>query len=328
MFEPIHRPRGLVLGKFMPPHQGHCFLVNFARFYAQELVIVVGSMPTEPIPGSLRFQWMQELFPDCQVVHLDKVLPQYPHEDPHFWELWRTSLEAVVPGAIDLVFASEDYGSRLAQELKAQFLPLDIQRQSIPISGTAIRENPLQNWDYLPACVRPYFLKRIAVLGPESSGKSTLAKDLARQYHSLAVPEYAEILLREQAGQLCEADMPRIAQGQWALEEALARQAQKVLFCDTDLLSTCLWWEELYGYTPPDLETRAKAQTYALTLLCKPDLTWHDDIHRLRPKTRLRFFERCQRKLEAWKRPYVVIEGQGKQRINHAMKALSDRVGL
>src|SRR5687768_9683832 len=77
---------GMLLGKFMPPHLGHVYLCEFARSYVRDLTIIVGTLPSEPIPGELRYAWMKELFPDVRVVHLAEELPQYPHEHPDFWQ--------------------------------------------------------------------------------------------------------------------------------------------------------------------------------------------------------------------------------------------------
>ena len=85
---------GLLLGKFLPPHRGHVYLGEFARHFVDELTIVVGTIPSEPIPGELRFRWMSELFPTVQVVHLDKDLPQEPSEHPDFWNIWTRELLA------------------------------------------------------------------------------------------------------------------------------------------------------------------------------------------------------------------------------------------
>lgn len=317
--------RGMILGKFLPPHRGHQLLADFARHYVDELAIVVGSLPSETIPGTLRHQWMSELFPDCKVLHLDHVLPQYPEEaeTPEiFWQLWRESLTEILPWPVDYVFASESYGARLAQELNAQFLPVDQPRGLIPVSGTQIREQPLQHWDYLPDCVRPYFLKRICVFGPESTGKSTLAKALAAHYQTHYVPEYAQILLALQQGELCETDLGLIARGQLAAEAALARQANRRLFCDTDLLTTVLWSQELYGRVNPWIAETAARQSYDLTLLCSPDVPWVDDIHRLRPETRETFFKRCVELLETQQRPYTVLSGTWQQRWQQSLAAI------
>ena len=182
---------GMLLGKFLPPHKGHCFLVDFASNFVDKLTIVVGTLPSEPIPGKLRYRWMKELFPQAQVVHLDKVLPQEPSEHPDFWDIWEQELRAILPQTPDVVFASESYGHKLAEVLNARFIPVDPQRNSIPTSGTAIRENPFANWKYIPGPVRPYFLKRVCLFGPESTGKSTMAQKLANHFETTFVPEYA-----------------------------------------------------------------------------------------------------------------------------------------
>lgn len=318
--------RGLVLGKFMPPHNGHRLLVDYARQRVDELAIVVGTLPTEPIPGALRFRWMQELFgphANCTVLHLDQVLPQYPEEAPNFWEQWRSSLQKILPWSIDWVFASEDYGQRLAQELGARFEPLDIARNSVQVSGTAIRSAPLKHWQHLPDCVRPYFVKHIAVVGPESSGKSTLAQQLAQHYGTPCVPEYAEILLRHQEGQLHSGDLLRIARAQLALIRALSLQAQRCLIWDTEVLSTCTWSEELYQELPQKLLELSHSQPEAFYLLCTPDLDWVDDTHRLRPNSRQAFFDRLQQRLEATGKSYAVISGpEKKARFRQAVQAI------
>lgn len=318
--------RGMILGKFLPPHRGHQLLADFARHFVDELAIVVGTMPKEPIAGELRFDWIKELFPNCHVLHLNQVLPQYPEEaeTPEiFWQLWRNSLTEILPWPVDYVFASEAYGERLATELKARFLPVDISRDLIPVSGTAIREQPLQHWEYLPDCVRPYFLKRICLFGPESTGKSTLARQLAKHFQTVYVPEYAQILLAQQQGELTESDLKIIAQGQLAAETALARQANRYLFCDTDLLTTVLWSRELYGHSESWLEQAATRQHYDLTLVCSPDVPWVDDVHRLRPETRETFYQNCLELLESHQRAYVCLAGNWEQRWQQSLAALA-----
>ena len=79
----------MVLGKFLPPHLGHVYLIEFAREYVDDLSVVVGTLRAEPIPGELRFLWMRELFPDVRVVHLTDENPQHPEEHPEFWRIWQ-----------------------------------------------------------------------------------------------------------------------------------------------------------------------------------------------------------------------------------------------
>src|SRR5437868_2896099 len=131
--------RGMVLGKFMPPHLGHAYLIDFARHYVDDLAVVVETEPGQPIPGELRFQWVREMYPQTRVLHLTDGNPQDPAEHPDFWPIWRDSLARILPWRPDFVFASETYGARLAEVMGARFVPVDMARATLPISGTAVR---------------------------------------------------------------------------------------------------------------------------------------------------------------------------------------------
>ncbi len=311
----------MVLGKFMPPHLGHCYLVEFARRYADELTVVVGSLEREPIAGELRVAWMRELFPQVRVVHLTDENPQLPEEHPDFWGIWKRSLERVVARPIELVFAGEEYGGSLARVLGAQFVPVNGMRSLVPVSGTQIRENPAAYWNYLPALVRAHFVRRISVFGPESTGKSTLAARLAEHFQTLWVPEFARGWLEARGGQVTPEDLPVISRAQRASEEALARQCGPLLFCDTDPSATPLWNEELFGVRNPTLEEAVGR--YDLTLLCAPDVPWVEDCVRYRPEGGQMFWERCQARLQAERRRVVELHGGWDERWRMAIEAVN-----
>jgi NadR type nicotinamide-nucleotide adenylyltransferase len=315
---------GMLLGKFLPPHLGHVYLGEFASRYVDRLTIVVCSIPSEPIPGALRFRWMQELFPFDNVVHLTDELPQEPAEHPDFWALWKASLERILPGRPDFVFASEDYGWRLAEVLGGQFVPVDRSRCAVPVSGTSIRTDPMTWWDYIPRCVRPYFARRVCVFGPESTGKTTLAQRLAEHFQTAMVPEYARTLLEAQAGQFDRADMVRIARGQIASEEALARNARRLLICDTDVLTTTIWSETLFGSCDPWIAEQAENRDYCLYLLLDVDVPWIGDVVRYLPENRRAFFDRCRDALESRGRRYVHIKGTWDERFAAACRAVDE----
>ena len=313
---------GMVLGKFMPPHNGLVYLVEFARHFANRLTVVVGSLRREPIPGVLRYHWMRELFPFDNVVHLTDELPQEPAEHPDFWALWREALERVLPGRPDYVFASEAYGTKLAEVLGGRFVPVDPARAVVPCSGTAVRTDPMANWDHLPRCVRPYFVRRVCVFGPESTGKTTLARRLAEHFGTVCVPEYARTLIELRGGQVAAADMPIIARGQVASEEALARDARRVLICDTDARTTCIWSEALFRHCPAELRSLAGGHCYDLYLLLDVDVPWVADVARYLPEDRRDFFDRCEAELRAGGQPYVVVRGDWDQRFEQARRAV------
>lgn len=313
--------KGVVLGKFMPVHNGHRYLIDFARHYCDELTILIGSLVNEPIPGETRVAWLRELFPAQRVVHITDENPQLPHEHPDFWGIWRRSITRALDGEQpDFLFASEEYGQRLAEELGATFVATGGWREIVPVSATQIRENPALYWHHIPSCVRPYYVKKVCLFGPESTGKTTLARALAEHYQTVAVPEFARGYL-ERKGSFEATDLEAIGRGQLASEQALARRARHLLFCDTDLLTTSIWGRWLLNTTSPWLET-AKSQNYDLTLLTDIDLPWHPDAVRYLPGQGEAFLKACVEALETHRRRYVLVSGTGKSRLEAAIAAV------
>jgi HTH-type transcriptional regulator, transcriptional repressor of NAD biosynthesis genes len=317
----------MVLGKFCPPTTGHCYLVDFARNYVDTLTVVVGTLQRESIPGAQRFAWMKELFPDVNVVHCTDENPQYPHEHPDFWDIWRASLRRFVPEGPDYVFASEDYGFRLAKELGATFVPVDINRRIVPVSATRVREDPMRYWDYLPACVRPWFVRKVCIIGPESTGKSTLARQLAAHFGTVFVDEYARGHIDAHGGEVAPDMFPAFIRGQKASEEALARQANRVLICDSDAFTTTLFHELYAGPCPQWMRDEATRRSYDLYLLTAPDTPFIDDPQRNHPEHRHWFYDRCVEWLESNGRRYVVIRGGWEERFAAAREAVERVVG-
>lgn len=313
---------GLVIGKFLPLHQGHAHLLRVAQSLSKRLHIVVCSLADEPISGALRVRWVEELFPGAAVHHLDKELPSSPEEHARFWALWRQALTDILPEPIGRVFASEEYGTRLADELGAVFHPVDLERGAVTISGTEIRARPLHHWRYLPEPVRAHYARRICVFGPESVGKTTLARRLAEHFDTVCVPEYARTYLEQRGGKLNEHDLVEIARGQKALEDSLARQANRLLVMDTDALSTTLWAKKLYGRCDPKIEQLAQARFADLYLLCDVDVPWEKDLVRYLPEGRTEFFREFETELIDRELAYCVIRGSWDERWKAAMAAI------
>ena len=314
--------RGMVLGKFLPPHNGHVHLCEAARRMCDELVIVVGTLEREEIPGEQRVAWMRELVPGARVVHHTAELPQLPEEHPEFWRLWRESLTALV-GKVERVFSSDAYGLRLAAELGATWIPIDPRRETWGISGTAVRADPMRHWGAIPRCVRAHYARRVSVFGPESTGKSTLAAALAKELGTTFVPEFARGYLESRGGVMVRGDMDVIGEGQAAVEDAAVGDANRVLVCDTDPLATVVWCEVMYGEAPAWLRERAMARRYVLTLLCDVDVVWENDLVRYLPHDRPGFFARCEAALRAAGRRYVIVRGSGEARTAVAREAVA-----
>ncbi len=312
---------GFVLGKFMPLHRGHEALLRFARASVDRLVVVVDNIPDAWVSAERRCRWIADTVPDATVIHLPQPLPQDPSHHPDFWALWREGLKAVLPWPVDIVFASEHYGQRLAAELGARFMPFDIPRAAVPVSATMIRADPGAHWPMLSAAARRDYTLRVCIFGPESTGKSTLTQALAAQYQTVGVREYARDLI-EAKGELTADDMPLIARGQQALVRLALPKANRVVFSDTDALSTTVWQRWLYGAPHAGIEALARADYADLYLLTRPDLPWRADSVRFFPDQGQAFFDDCAATLAAHGRDVAIVGGQGDERLRCATAAV------
>lgn len=166
---------------------------------------------------------------------------------------------------------------------------------------------------------------KIVLFGPESTGKTTLSRQLAKYYNSVWVPEYARDYLQDKWNNVhktCEPkDLLPIAIGQMKLENELAQQTDSVLICDTDLLETKVYSEAYYsGTCDPILDTYALKNSYDLYFLTYIDTPWEADDLRDKPNERERMFNAFEAALKNHKKPYILLKGSKKERMELAIK--------
>jgi len=168
---------------------------------------------------------------------------------------------------------------------------------------------------------------RIAVYGPESTGKTLLAEKLAAHFGAPLVAEYARERWDQQGGVLALEDMLPVAREQWRREDEAAARAERLVICDTDALTTMLWSDLLYGTSPDELRRGAEKRSkgYALYLLLDIDVPFAADPQRCFPDPADR--EKCMRiwrgALDRRQLPYELIQGDWVQREQRAVAAVS-----
>jgi HTH-type transcriptional repressor of NAD biosynthesis genes len=315
--------KGVVLGDFSPVNRAQIHMIEFARHYIGDgqLTIVVDEHAQDTIPVSQRVAWLNELFPGVAVKRI-RSATWHKSDDADYSPSLVKGLGRLL-GKQGHVFCLEARGKLIAAELGAAFIPVDPTLIGFSASEKEIRKNPLKHWDDLPPCVRPYYVRRVCVFGPESTGKSTLAKQLAERFGSVAVPEYAKTYIEAQGKEIDADDMLKIARGQCASEDAMAREAKNgVLFCDSDLVTSIIWSGRLVGEVPEWLRLEADKRHYDLYLLTHYDVPWVDDVHRYIPKESPAFFDRCVLELESRERNFVEIKGGWDERLELAVKAV------
>ncbi len=169
--------RGLVIGKFYPPHAGHLSLIRAALARCEHVVVGVLEASVESIPGWQRAGWLAEECPTATIkVALDDHPVDYTSETA--WDAHVEVIAGLLDGPVDAVFTSDGYGEELARRLGAAWVRVDADRGGLPVSGTAVRADPARYWWALPPSVRAWFVRRVVVVGAESTGTTTLAEAL------------------------------------------------------------------------------------------------------------------------------------------------------
>ena len=167
-------------------------------------------------------------------------------------------------------------------------------------------------------------MMKIAITGPESTGKSILAEQLAFHYHTAWVPEFARDYLAGIGRPYQEADILSIAKGQLAAETAKLEKAGGYLFCDTEFLVTKIWGEVKYGRSHPWIVEQLDQHKYDLYLLCNIDLPWEYDPLREHPNQRPYLFDLYFNDLKYRGFPFAVVSGTGLTRLNNAVQIIDD----
>jgi len=165
---------------------------------------------------------------------------------------------------------------------------------------------------------------KVAITGPESTGKSYLAKALATHFDCNWVPEFAREYLTKRNGVYTQDDLIEILDGQMNSEKKEEVINNKFLFCDSDPLVILIWSKVKFNDVDEKIETAWKNHNYDFHLLLYPDLEWEYDPLRENKDDRLALFSLYRSKLQSSKRPFVIIKGSEKERVNSAIKAIGN----
>ena len=347
---------GLVIGKFYPPHPGHHFLIRTAAAHCERLTVVAMAADVESIPLAARVGWLREAFADHPGLAVTGVVDNLPVdlESETVWAghvaLMRQGV-ALGPHAdrpVDAVFSSESYGTELARRFDAAAVLLDRARETFTVSGTKVRADPVAHWEALEPPVRAWFARRVVVLGAESTGTTTLSRDLAAALRARGgphaqtgwVPEYGRELTvvklalaraaADPAGpaptvfdlEWDDQDFETVVRNQAADEQRAARAGGPVLVCDTDALATTVWQERYRGRsTLPVRDLAAAVPPRALYLLtADADVPFHDDGLRDGEHLRPWMTQRFREVLTAQRVPWVELRGDRETRLTAALQ--------
>lgn len=344
---------GLVVGKFCPLHRGHQFILDQAQARCAQLIVISYTKADfAGMDAARRERWLAALYPDAQRLVLDdtrlaahcrrrglpvRVLPDNDANDDTQRRFVAWLLREVLDARVDAVFTSEAYGpgfaAVLSEEQQARGGPpvvhveVDRARVHVPASGSLLREDLHARRAQLAPQVYRDFVARVAILGGESTGKSTLAMQLAAQLRTHHAAEYGRELWEAQGGELAETDLLRIARTQVAREDTLAGTANRVLVCDTSPLTTLLYAQALFGRADPALEALA-GRRYDLVLLCAPDVPFVQDGTRRDDAFRQWQHAWYLRELDARGVASIHLPGQWDAKLAMALEAVAGQLSL
>ena len=284
---------GVFPGKFLPPHRGHITAILRAHALCDKLYVVISERTVEDgelcrqaaipyISGVLRQRWLsqelQGLGIDVLLQNDDAFLPF-----PQGWGDYAQQLRQTVPQSFNVIFGGEaSYRDGHNQFFRGiEYQVLDPQRTQWPISGTEIREQPFQHWDYIAGAARPFFARKVLITGPESCGKTTLTRKLAKVYCT----SWSEELGRDYQhdvvggnGDLFDLeDFNRIAHLQYEQDLQAQRTANKVCFFDTDAVVTAFFSNVFLGEVASRVESFIDPAKYDLIIILKPTVPWVAD---------------------------------------------------
>ncbi|MCU0794678.1 MAG: AAA family ATPase [Akkermansiaceae bacterium] len=316
---------GVVIGKFLPPHRGHRHLIERALSRCGRVVVIVCGKPSDPIPGELRADWLREVLPAAEVMLIDD---RYDENDSRIWAENTIRWLGCAP---DAVFTSEGYGDAYAGYLGCVHESVDPERVRFPCSGTAVRSDPFSMWSYIDAPVRAWYAKRIVIVGAESTGTTTLARALAKRFKTVWVPEFGReySLEKQKRGQTewNSDEFLMIAREQTRREEEAAREANRILICDTNAFATRLWHRRYMGFDLPELAEISSTCRVDLYLLTGDEIPFVQDG--------LRDGEHIRHEMHRWfeidlgrqSAPWRLLAGDSAFRISQACGVIEEVLG-
>ncbi len=299
---------GLVVGKFNPPHLGHLYLIEQGAAQVETLFVLLCDRVDQSIAVERRRAWLQDAVPQNVTILVT------PDDLPATNEPWAQRALEILPERPDVAFTSEEWGPGWAESMGARHVMVDRGRLSFPISGTALRADLRDHFDWLLPAARAELARRVVLVGAESTGKSTLAEALAQALGTVWVPEHGRRYWEGRRHLVDQSwtteEFQRIAIAQRQLEEDLARRAcGGVVIADTDAQVTAVWHERYLGAADEELDTLAADTSPDMYLVCSPDFEWVQDGTRESQTNRQAMHQSILRRAEASGADVAVLSG-------------------
>ncbi|WP_369309887.1 multifunctional transcriptional regulator/nicotinamide-nucleotide adenylyltransferase/ribosylnicotinamide kinase NadR [Providencia rettgeri] len=288
---------GVVFGKFYPLHTGHIYLIQRACSQVDELHVILchdeprdkelfvnSSMSQQPTVSD-RLRWLLQTFKYQKNIHIHSFDEKGIEPYPHGWQVWSDGMKGFLKKHNinpSFIYSGEaNDAPRYKKYLGIETILIDPERTFMNISGNQIRQAPFRYWEYIPTEVKPFFVRKVAILGGESSGKSTLVNKLANIFNTSSAWEYGRDYVFSHLGgdemALQYSDYDKIALGHAQYIDFAVKYANKVAFIDTDFVTTqafCLRYE---GKEHPFVQALIDEYRFDLVIVLENNTPWVAD---------------------------------------------------
>lgn len=317
--------RGLVLGKFMPVHNGHVELIKFASEKCDELIVWICVSNREAMPADLRLKWVDEIFAPVQKIkpvvfnYNEADLPNTSESSKEISKKWAEAIQQELP-VIDIIFTAEPYGEFVTEFLNIQHIPFP---ENKSVSATQIRSNPYRYWNFLPLPVKKHYFRKVAILGTESTGKTELTKKLACYYQSDYVSEVGRDVV-DVTEECTWNDLVKISEQH--ARSILQKQSElnKILFIDTDITITQSYARFLFNKSLEVDKWILEANKCNVYLYLSNDAPFIQDGTRLSEDERNRLHLSHLKLLKEKDIPIITITGNWEERFRKAIHILDN----
>ena len=320
--------RGLTLGKYAPLHRGHQLVIETGLSEMDEMIVIIYDSPeTTQIPLGLRSGWIRSLYPAAQIIEAWDG----PAEVGYTPQLMRSHEQYVIDAlgvkGITHFYSSEPYGEHMSRALGAINRQVDGTRKQVPISSTQIRNDPFRYREYVEPEIYRDLITNVVFLGAPSTGKSTLAERLSREFDTQWMPEYGrEYWEKYQLNRrLSPKQLMEIAEGHIEREDSLLERANRYLFTDTNAITTATFARYYHGTVEPRLSelVNSAARRYDLVFVCDIDVPYEDTRDRSGEVNRSIFQRQVIADLNQLKVPFIMLRGSLEERVEQVRSALN-----
>ena len=320
---------GFVFGKFYPFHAGHEVLIAHALTLCSKLYVLVCVSDRESIPEQTRVDWLCKRYRDNPVLtvqgmtYSESELPNTSVANQEVSRVWSARFLQILP-RVELVVTGEEYGDYVAEYMGIKHIRI-IRENGI--SASAIRNDILKNWEQIVSTCRPDLIRRIFILGTESTGKSTLTQALAQHFNTNYVQEAGRDLVT-QTEQCTFDDLATIAREHAHRIDVACNAARRLLFVDTDLYTTKSYATYLFGRhldVPQSVITSNRAD---LRLYLDASAPYVQDGTRLDIQRRNELDRSHRTTLDVAHERYTVLTGSYEERFTKAVKLISELLPL